>query len=62
MEMVFQDFVDASFLDVMLLKWAIAAQKMGDTELAKEKLNQLIAEYPNSKVIGTAIRFKEGLE
>jgi TolA-binding protein len=62
MEMVFQDFVDASFLDVMLLKWAIAAQKMGDTELARAKLNQLIAEYPNSKVVGTAIRFKEGLE
>lgn len=61
MELVFQDFVDASFLDVMLLKWAIAAQKLGQTEVARQKLNRLIAEYPSSKVVRTAIRFRDGL-
>ena len=61
MELVFQDFVDASFLDVMLLKWAVAVHKMGNPELARVKLNQLIAEYPNSKVIRTAMRFRDAL-
>ena len=61
MEMVFQDFVDAGFLDVMLLKWAIAAQKLGQTQTARQKLDQLISEYPNSPVVRTAIRFRDGL-
>ena len=62
MEMVFQDFVDAAFLDVMLLKWAIAAQKMGDLPLARRKLDQLITEYPDSKAVRTAIRFRQALK
>tara|TARA_B100000809_G_scaffold227852_1_gene240445 strand:+ start:774 stop:2993 length:2220 start_codon:yes stop_codon:yes gene_type:complete len=62
MEMVFQDFEDAAFLDVMLLKWAIAAHRLGHRQIALEKLHRLIAEYSDSKVIRTAVRFRERLE
>lgn len=61
MELIVQDFEDASFLDVILLKWAITAQKMGNADIALDKLNKLIAEYPNSKVVSTAMRFRNQL-
>jgi tetratricopeptide (TPR) repeat protein len=61
MELIVQDFEDASFLDVILLKWAITAQKMGNADVALDKLNKLIAEYPNSKVVSTAMRFRNQL-
>ena len=47
---VFQDHPDAAFLDRMLQKWVVAAYRVGDYVTAKEKAEQLIAEYPNSKV------------
>ncbi len=50
MEKVFQDYPDASFLDKMLLKWSVAGFAMGNTGLAREKAEQLLAEYPNSKM------------
>lgn len=61
MELIVQDFEDASFLDVILLKWAITSQKMGQPKVALDKLNKLIAEYPNSKVVSTAMRFRTQL-
>ena len=61
MELIVQDFEDASFLDVILLKWAITSQKMGQPDVALQKLNKLIAEYPNSKVVSTAMRFRTQL-
>lgn len=62
MEMIFQDFQDSSFLDVILLKWAIVAEKMDNRALARAKLDELITEYPDSKVIRTAIRFRQRLD
>lgn len=50
MEKVFQDYPDASFLDKMLLKWSIAGFSMGNSAMAREKAEQLLAEYPNSKM------------
>ena len=49
MERVTQDYPDASFLDRMLLKWVIASYRMGNYPQAKEKAEQLLSEYPNSK-------------
>jgi len=57
MERVFQDYPDARFLDSMLLKWVIAAYRMGNYQLAKDKASQLLAEYPNSKYAGKAQKF-----
>ena len=61
MEMIFQDFQDSAFLDVMLLKWAIVAEKMNNRALARAKLDELISEYPDSSIIRTAVRFRERL-
>jgi tetratricopeptide (TPR) repeat protein len=62
MERVFQDYPDASFLDKMLLKWVIAAYRMGNLPVAKEKAEQLLAEYPNSKQAENARKFLEVIE
>ena len=50
MERVFQDYPDAKFLDVMLYKWEVAAYRKGDYATAKAKAEQLLSEYPNSKL------------
>jgi TolA-binding protein len=50
MERVFQDYPDVKFLDVMLYKWEVAAYRKGDFATAKAKAEQLLAEYPNSKL------------
>ena len=49
MERVTQDYPDAGFLDKMLLKWVIAAYRMNNYQLARDKAEQLLSEYPNSK-------------
>ena len=50
MERVFQDYPDVKFLDVMLYKWEVAAYRKGDFATAKAKAEQLLSEYPNSKL------------
>ena len=50
MERVFQDYPNVKFLDVMLYKWEVAAYRKGDFATAKAKAEQLLAEYPNSKL------------
>ena len=50
MERVFQDYPDAKFLDAMLYKWEVAAYRKGDYATAKAKAEQLLADYPNSKL------------
>ena len=59
MEQVFQDYPDASFLDKMLLKWVIASYRMGNFAVAKQKAEQLLSEYPNSKSAEKARTFLE---
>ena len=49
METVFQDYPDAGFLDRMLLRWVVAAYRMQNYPLAKQKAEQLLTDYPNSK-------------
>jgi len=62
MERVFEDYPDASFLDRMLLKWVIAAYRLGNFTLAKQKVDQLLAEYPNSTLAPKARKFQEIIE
>jgi TolA-binding protein len=53
-EQVFQDYPDAGFLDEMLLKWAIAGYRIGDLDLSRKKMMQLMSEYPGSKAAAKA--------
>ena len=62
MEQETQDYPDASFLDRMLLKWVIAAYRMGNYPMAKQKVEQLLSEYPNSKSAEKARSFLEIIE
>jgi len=62
MERVFQDYPDASFLDRMLLKWVIAAYRLGDLSVAKQKAEQLLSEFPNSPLAPKARQFQEIIE
>lgn len=54
LENVFSDYPDAAFLDEMLLLWAKVAYKMGDSEMSKAKLRQLVFDYPSSKHVSEA--------
>ena len=54
LENVFANYPDAAFLDEMLMLWAKVAYKMGDAEMSKAKLRQLIFDYPSSKHVGEA--------
>ena len=62
LESVFSDYPDAAFLDEMLLLWANVGFRMGDNEIAKTKLRQLIFDYPTSKHVGEARKKLAGLE
>lgn len=46
MERVFLDYQDADFLPKMLVKWIIVAMRMGDKEMAREKAQKLMTDYP----------------
>jgi len=54
LENVFADYPDAAFLDEMLMLWARVAYKMGDAEMSKTKLRQLIFDYPQSDQVSEA--------
>jgi len=54
LEQTFQDYPDASFLDGMLMKWVLVAFQTGDYVKARDKCNQLLLEYPESKHAETA--------
>ena len=62
MDRVMQDYPDSSFLDRMLLHWGVAAYRSGDSETAKEKLRQLLAEYPQSPKAATARDYLKMIE
>ena len=59
---VFADYPDAAFLDEMLLLWAEVAFRMQDKAIAKEKLQQLIFDYPGSPLVAEARKKLTGLE
>lgn len=48
LEQIFEDYPDANFLDVMLLRWVYVAYRMGNFQKAHDKCSQLIFEYPAS--------------
>ena len=54
LENAFSNYPDAAYLDEMLMLWAKVAYKMGDAEMAKAKLRQLVFDYPSSKHISDA--------
>jgi len=62
LEQVFADFPDAGFLDEMLLLWAQVAYRMDDLEMSKQKLRQLIFDYPSSKHVAAAKGKLAGLD
>jgi hypothetical protein len=46
----------------MLLRWVVAAYRMGRYELAMEKCQQLLSEYPDSPLIPKAVAFRKSIE
>ena len=62
LEQAFVDYPDAEFLDKMLLRWVVAAYRMGRYELAMEKCQQLLSEYPDSALIPKAAAFRKSIE
>lgn len=62
LESTFSDYPDAAFLDEMLLLWANVAFRMGDNELAKAKLQQLVFDYPSSQYVAEARKKLSGLD
>ncbi|MBT8038225.1 MAG: tetratricopeptide repeat protein [Verrucomicrobiae bacterium] len=62
LDSVFSDYPDAAFLDEMLLLWSNVGYRMGDNEIAKAKLRQLITDYPSSKHITEARQKLAGIE
>jgi TolA-binding protein len=55
------DFPDAPFLDEMLLKWGVTLARMRRYPEAKDRLEQLLREYPNSAAAGKAKQLVERL-
>ncbi|MFT6792686.1 MAG: TolA-binding protein [Rubritalea sp.] len=62
LDSVFSDYPDAAFLDEMLLLWSSVGYRMGDSEIAKAKLRQLITDYPSSNHITEARQKLAGIE
>ena len=62
LEEIFQDYPDASFLDSMLLKWVIAAYRMGNYDKAREKCTKLLFEYPGNQFAAQAKTILSKLE
>ena len=62
LESVFTEYPDAAFLDEMLLLWAEVAFRMNDKAVAREKLQQMIFDYPGSPLVAEARKKLAGLE
>ncbi len=62
LENIFADYPDAAFLDEMLMLWAKVAYKMDDPEMSKQKLRQLIFDYPQSGMVSEARKKLAALE
>jgi TolA-binding protein len=62
LEQVFVDYPDQKFLDAMLLKWVIVAFASGDFSKARDKCNQLIADFPESPYAAKAKKILPQIE
>jgi TolA-binding protein len=62
LENVFSNYPDAAYLDEMLMLWAKVAYKMGDAEMSKAKLRQLVFDYPSSKFVSDAQKKLSAME
>ena len=62
LERVFQDYLDAPWLDEMLLKWGVVCHRQGKKEEAKEKFGRILAEYPGGQPAAKAATFLKKLE
>jgi outer membrane protein assembly factor BamD (BamD/ComL family) len=54
LEQTFQEYPDEEFLDKMLLMWGLMAYQTGDLPKAREKLQKLLFDYPESAHAATA--------
>ena len=61
LERVFQDYPDAPWLDEMLLKWGVVHYRMNQRELAVEKFQRLVEEYPGGQAAQQATAFLQRL-
>ena len=62
LERVFQDYLDAPWLDEMLLKWGVVCHRQGKREEAKEKFGRILSEYPGGPSAAKAALFLKKLE
>jgi TolA-binding protein len=61
LERVFQDYPDAPWLDEMLLKWGVVHYRMGHRDLAQQKFQRLVEEYPGGQAARQAAAFLQRL-
>ena len=61
LERVFQDYPDAPWLDEMLLKWGVVHYRMGHRDLALQKFQRLVEEYPGGQAAQQATAFLQRL-
>ena len=59
MEVVFQDYPDASFLDGMLYKWALCAYRLRQPDVTIAKCDELLSDYPESKYSAKARKMQK---
>ena len=62
LERVFQDYVDAPWLDEMLLKWGVVCHRQGRRDEAIEKFHRVVEEYPGGQAARQASNFLKKLE
>ncbi len=61
-ERIFLEHPHAEWLDKMLLKWGIAAYRMKNFQMAREKFDQIVVEYPSSPEAAKARKFLQVVE
>jgi len=61
MDRVVQDYPDAPWLDEILLQWGVAAFRMRNPAVARQKFLQVLEEYPNGQAAAQAANFLQRL-
>ena len=61
LDRVFQDYLDAPWLDEMLLKWGVVSHRQGKRAEAIEKFSRIVEEYPGGKPAQQAALFLKKL-
>jgi outer membrane protein assembly factor BamD (BamD/ComL family) len=62
MDRVVQDYPDAPWLDEILLQWGVAAFRMRNPAVARQKFLQVLEEYPNGQAAAQAANFLQRLQ